>query len=321
MKKYLITGVSGFVGEHFIRYLEKRKIKCSVLGLDIEKSQFAASKEVQKYVSVEFRIVDLLDKQKIKEILYEYQPNYVLHLASYSSVAFSWQDPISSFANNTNIFLNLLEQIRILGLTCRILSVGSSEEYGGISKEMLPLKEDCALNPTSPYAVARVSQEMLTKVYITGFNLDIVMTRSFNHIGPNQRDIFAVSSFAKQIAAIKRAGQKEGVLYTGDVGLVRDFLDVRDVVVAYYKLLQSGKSGGIYNVCSGTGYELVDIIKSLADLAGVNIVLERKPELIRPNESRIVIGSNEKIRNQLNWKPRYSIRKSLSDLLKYWQKV
>ncbi len=202
----------------------------------------------------------MLNTGELEDCIYNFHPEYLLHLASYSSVGFSWKNPALSFRNNVDIFLNLLEIIRKLVPSCRILSVGSSEEYGNVTDEMIPLKEDYSLTPVSPYAVARVAQENLSKVYCTGFGLDIVMTRSFNHIGPGQRDIFVISSFAKQLVEHKKKNNNNIELITGNIQIIRDFLDVRDVVAAYYKLLESGKRGEVYNVCSGIGISLKEII-------------------------------------------------------------
>src|ERR1035437_862991 len=154
-EKFLITGFSGFVSQHFLNYLEKNCISAQIIGVDINTPDFNFKKF--KNIKCDFQKIDLLDKTQVEEIVNTFKPNYVLHLASYSSVAFSWKNPVESFANNTNIFLNLIETIRLSGINCRILSIGSSEEYGNVSANDLPLKEDHVLKPLSPYAVARVS--------------------------------------------------------------------------------------------------------------------------------------------------------------------
>lgn len=316
MKKFLITGVSGFVGQHFIDYLEDNKIKAQVLGVDLSG---CGTKRSHSYVSPVFKQIDLLHGHEIERVLFEFQPDYVLHLASYSSVAFSWKEPVLSFQNNMNVFLNLVETIRRLGLKTRILSVGSSEAYGNINQEHLPLVEEAPLDPVSPYAVARVSQELLSKVYAEAYDIDLVITRSFNHIGPGQKDIFVVASFAKQIAESKKSGQGKGVLSTGDLTIIRDFLDVRDVVRAYYLLLTQGKKGRIYNVCSGKGHALQDVVDELASIAGVEISTELNPAFVRPSDNRVIVGSNQRIYDDLGWKPEITLRQSLTDILDYWE--
>lgn len=317
MKKYLITGFSGFVSHHFIEHLEKTKTNVEVLGLDIETPAFSADDFSQVHFT--FENIDLLDDKRLENIIHRFQPDYILHLASFSSVGFSWKEPILSFRNNTNIFLNLLETVRRLELTCRILSVGSSEEYGNVREDMLPLREEYELHPESPYAVARSSQEQLSRVYVAGYGLDIVMTRSFNHVGPRQKDIFVIPSFARQLAFMKGDGRNEGNLRTGDVSVVRDFLDVRDVVRAYDSLFQNGKSGQVYNICSGEGHALQEIIDTMADMVGIKVTIAVDQSLLRPNENRIVIGSNEKLKHTTGWQARFSIEQSLQDIIEYWK--
>ena len=317
MNKYLITGFSGFVSKNFLDFLEGLGIQCVILGIDIKPPEFSVTHYT--HIHCQYENIDMLNRDELGNIIHKFNPDYVLHLASYSSVAYSWENPVTSFANNTNIFLNLLEAIRTNNLPCRILSVGSSEEYGAFKLSDLPLRETSRVRPQSPYAVARVAQEMLSRVYVTGHDLDIIMTRSFNHVGPGQREIFVISSFAKQLVELAVQGKKYGELITGDTSIVRDFVDVRDVVEAYYMLFQKGKRGEIYNVCSGHGQPLVEIIKIMANKLNLKIDTKQDPKLIRPVDNKIVIGNNEKIANHIGWKNKISIGKSISDILNYWQ--
>lgn len=285
------------------------------MGIDINEPDF----NIHQFNNIKcsFAKIDLLNKSQVDNIIYQFQPNYILHLASYSSVAFSWKHPVTSFSNNTNIFLNLLEQVRSLDLNCRILSIGSSEEYGNVSEEDLPLTEEQDLKPLSPYAVARVSQEMLSKIYVDGYKQDIVLTRSFNHIGPGQKDIFVISSFARQLIEIKKYN-KEPLITTGDLSIVRDFLDVRDVVKAYYSLFKKGVNGQVYNICSGQGVTLESIIKTMCKLLNIEVKTQQNPALVRPNDNKIIIGSNAKIKETTNWQTTYTLEQSLKDILNYW---
>ncbi|MGL6022544.1 MAG: GDP-mannose 4,6-dehydratase [Chitinophagaceae bacterium] len=318
MKKILITGVSGFVSQYFIHFLEQNKIRSNILGLDVNPNF-----EAKKYHHLQFdsRQIDLLNRNEIENTIYSFQPDYILHLASYSSVAFSWKNPVLSFQNNTNIFLHLVESIRKLGLASKLLSIGSSEEFGNINENHLPLTESSTLDPISPYAVARVSQEMLSKVYVDGYGTNIVMTRSFNHIGPNQRDVFVVSFFAKKIAELKKQGVFEGEIETGNLSIVRDFLDVRDVVKAYYILLTKAQKGSIYNICSGQGISLNSIIEKLSLIANIKVTTRINPAFIRPNDNKKIIGSPQKIYDDFGWKPEITIDKSLSDVYAYWENI
>ncbi|MBN8696810.1 MAG: GDP-mannose 4,6-dehydratase [Bacteroidetes bacterium] len=311
--KYLITGFSGFVSKHFLEYLEQNNIEAEIIGIDVHMPEFNYSN--YRSLNCSFETIDLLNKEEVERIINTFKPNYILHLASYSSVAYSWKNPVNSFTNNTNIFLNLIESVRTTGCQCRILSIGSSEEYGNVSEKDLPLKEDQVLHPISPYAVARVSQEMLSKVYCTSYGLDIVMTRSFNHIGAGQKDVFVVPSFAKQLINLKKDHTSKKELFTGDTTIVRDFIDVKDVVNAYYLLFQKGKKGEIYNICSGKGTSLNEVISILTELLNIDITHTINPDLVRPNDNKIIIGCNQKIMNDTGWSCKIPLNQSLQEII------
>ena len=317
MKKYLITGYSGFVSRHFLEYLDGHATTAFIKGLDIINPEFP--QHSYKNIRVQFEKIDLLNQNHVENIIFNFQPDYIINLASYSSVAFSWKEPILSFQNNMNIYLNLLESVRKLNLPVRILSIGSSEEYGNVDEKSLPLTEAHIPRPLNPYAVARVSQEMISKVYVDGYGLDIVMTRSFNHIGPFQKDIFVVSSFARQLVEIKNNHDRSRELVTGDVSIVRDFTDVRDVVVAYDLLLKKGRAGEIYNVCSGKGTSLHEIIGIMTGILDINIQIKVNEKLVRPSDNKIIIGTNEKIKREVGWKNIIPLETSLNDILDYWR--
>jgi len=316
MDRYLITGFSGFVGKHFLQYLETLHSPVSVLGVDIVPPDFSLDR--LHHMQCGFEKMDLLDREGIEKIILQFQPNYILHLASYSSVAFSWQNPVKSFQNNTNIFLNVLEAVHSINSEVRILSVGSSEEYGDLGGVNALFHEEDALHPVSPYAVARVSQEMLSKVYAMGYGLDIVMTRSFNHIGPGQKEIFVVASFAKRLVAMKKKGATSPKLMTGDISLIRDFVDVRDVVRAYDGLLKKGRKGEIYNICTGVGHSLKELIQQTASILGMEVLTETDERLIRPRDNKVIVGSNEKIKRDIGWAPEIPLRRSLEDVINFW---
>lgn len=317
MIKILITGFSGFVSRHFVEYLEKQGEDVIIMGIDLVMPGFSSVKD--SHIKYDFQKADLLDKAAIESIIRQFQPDFILHLASRSSVEYSWQFPVESFFHNTNIFLNLLEAVRLSNLHCRILSVGSSEEYGDVDEDSIPLREEYITNPLNPYAVASVSQEMLSQVYVSGYDLDIVMTRSFNHCGPYQKETFAISSFAKQLVELKLNLRDDHTIITGDTNIIRDVVDVRDVAAAYFSLLKNGRKGEIYNVCSGTGFTLREIIQKMASIIGLSVSLKVDPNLLRPKDNKIIIGSNEKIRRDINWVNKIPLEKSLADVLTYWQ--
>lgn len=306
------------MGRHFLDYLEDNRIKCEILGIDLDPM---VPHRKFRYVDMRSECVDLLDQNDIERIIFDFQPRYILHLASFSSVAFSWKNPTISFKNNVNIFLNLLEVIRKYGLNTRILSIGSSEEYGNVAPEETPLTEMSPLRPLSPYAVARVAQEMLSKLYADSFGIDIVITRSFNHIGPGQRDVFVVASFIRRILEAKLSGEDKMTMKTGDLQIVRDFLDVRDVVKAYYLLLKKGRKGEVYNICSGIPTQLSEIIDMTAEIVDLKVDTVVAPELVRPNDNPYILGDNSKLKRDTGWEKSFALETSIRDIIDYWKNV
>lgn len=300
--KYLITGANGFVGRYFIEYLQKCEKDSKIYGADIT--------EICAVQNIEYQQIDLNDRFEVYKMLEKIRPDYIVHLAALSSVAQSWQDPAKCFLNNTSVFLNIVDGVRELDVKCRILSVGSSEEYGIYNE---PMQEDFVLHPKSPYSVARLSQEYLSKLYVDYFDLDIVMTRSFNHIGPRQNTKFVIPSFVSQLVKISRGEQDE--ISVGNIDVIRDFLDVRDVVEAYYKILKLSKTREVYNVCSGRGVRLREIIDIISQELHIQPKITIDKEKIRPNEIISVVGDNTKLRQNLGWMPRYSLDKTLEDMI------
>lgn len=315
MKNLLITGAGGFVAGHFMKYVSEQNLEYNILGLDIQ------DRLSYDYETFKYKKINLRDKELIKEVLENFKPDYILHLASISSVSQSWIQPVESFVNNTNIFLNIIESIRELKLPTRILSIGSSEEYGNYPQEMMPLKEEYELKPCNPYSVARVSQEMLSKLYAECYNVNIIMTRSFNHIGPNQRDVFVIPSFIKQLVSIKNS-KESNVLNVGNIEITRDFLDVRDVVDVYHTLLTEGEVGKVYNVCSGKGVKLKEIIEIISNELKIKPKINVDENRIRPTDNLVIIGDNTLLKNQFNWTPKYTLNKTLQDMINlYLEKI
>lgn len=315
-KKILITGFSGFVARYFVEYLYSLEINVKIYGIDIQKPIY----DIDCYrprLDIHFQKLDMTDFNKLADLFQQFTPDYILHLAAYSSVAYSWVNPMSSFINNSNIFLNLIKEVQENNAEYRVLSVGSSEEYGNVAWEDLPIRENQPLRPLSPYAVARVSQEMLSKVFSESFHMDIILTRSFNHIGPRQDERFVVPGFISRIINIKQRGEDHGEIETGDLSIIRDFVDVRDVVKAYYILFMNGKSGEIYNICSGKGVTLKSMIELIGNQIGVQVTTKINQKYIRPNENKVVVGSPFKIETELGWQRELELYETIHDMIQY----
>ncbi|MFN0083061.1 MAG: GDP-mannose 4,6-dehydratase [Ferruginibacter sp.] len=317
--KILITGIAGFAAKHFLHYLNEQEPGSEVMGIynesypDFEPEDF-------KGLTISLSKINLLHKEEVADAIESFHPAFILHLAGRSSVANSWKAPADSVMDNTSFFLNIVETVRILSLKCRILSVGSTEEYGNANAG-LPLKETDCPDPASPYGVARVLQQKLVKIYAESYGVDIIHTRSFNHIGPYQKPEYVISSFAKQIVQQAKTGASKIELVTGDVNVTRDFSDVRDVVRAYYLLLYKGVKGQTYNVCSGKGYLIKDMIELFSTIIGEHVFHTTNEKNFRPSENKVIIGSYEKLMTATGWVPEYSIEDSLGDIIKYWERI
>lgn len=313
-----ITGIAGFVARHFVEMLSTADDTFQVLGI-YNSTPPNFTTENFSNVKLEFLQCDLRNKEAVKRSIKDFRPHYILHLASKSSVAYSWQKPGELVLENSEIFINILESLRELKSKCRMLSVGSAEEYGIIAGKSLPLKETYRTNPVSPYGAARVLQNNLVNIYSTNYGLDLIHTRSFNHIGAFQNKNFVIGSFVNQISEQLEEGKKDLTLIVGDIEVIRDFTDVRDVVRAYYDLLQFGHTGETYNVCSGKGYKLKNIIRIFENITGASITTVTNKNNFRPSENKEIVGSYEKLHEATGWEPKISMEKTLTDLLEYWR--
>jgi GDP-4-dehydro-6-deoxy-D-mannose reductase len=247
--KALITGSHGFVGQHLAAELSSHDY--SVFGIDVAEEDASAR-------------VDILDRQAVSEYVRAVQPNFLFHLAAQSSVPLSWKYPQKTFELNVIGTINLLEAIHSEYEPCRVIIVGSSDQYGvtGLSN---PLSEDIPLKPGNPYSASKKAQEEIARLYAKSYSLDICFTRSFNHSGPGQRPGFLVPDFCQGIVQIERGEIND--LKHGNLEAVRDFTDVRDIARAYRLIGEKGLSGETYNVGSGIGYKAQSILDVLLKLA------------------------------------------------------
>lgn len=317
MTRYLITGAGGFVARHLLDCLDSRDESVDVLGLDRLSPDAGL---VPRRCRFRFEAVDLLDKEAIRKRIAAFQPDYVVHLAARSSVAASWRDPAGTVSNNLAVLLNLYEAVRTAtespgASPCRILSVGSAEVYGNPPENAMPLSEEQAAAPNNPYAVGRLAQEQLSRIYRERFGLDIVSTRSFMHVGPGQRATFAIASFVYRLVEAKRNRLSRVTLRTGNVDLLRDIGDVRDVVRAYWLLLRRGRSGEIYNVCRGEAVALRRSIERASEILGLEAAVEVDPALLRPGEAETMVGDNTKIRRDTGWAPEIPFSQTIRDMV------
>ncbi len=330
----LVTGAYGFVGRHLVGELASSGYE--VVATDIAVSHGGGTSGSHGNAAgagpgaiddpgldagIPFRGCDLLDGGSVKALFEECRPDYVFHLAAQSSAALSFVDPRGTIETNVISTLNILEALKESidsGHGCRMLSIGSSEEYGRRFEEEMPLGEDSPIEPVSPYAVSKVAQGLLSLQYHRSHGIDVVLTRSFGHTGPGQTDRFVLPAFAKQCAQIE-AGSKEPLLEVGNLEVVRDFLDVRDVVKAYRLLAEKGRCGEVYNVCSGLGIRLNDALDALIEMVRLPIKVETDPDLLRPVDVPVMIGDNSKLCKDTGWTPGIPVDRMLSGLMEFWR--
>lgn len=281
MKKVLITGAGGFVGSYLIK--EFRNHGYNVIACDIKKSDTFTD-------DITYYDMNILDKQRIEEVLEECKPDYLINLAAISSVGLSWNIPDKTMEVNVIGTLNILEAVNKKCRNCKVLLIGSSEEYEMRSE---PLKESDEVNANNPYGISKIAQENFAKLYKQKYGLDIVCTRSFNHTGIGQLDQFVIPSFCKQIAEIDKSG-KPGKIYVGNLSAYRDLSDVRDIVKVYRALLENETEELIYNVGSGKVYKIEDLLNYIISLCSQKVEIVLDKEKIRPVDTPYICCDNSK---------------------------
>ena len=311
----LITGGTGFAGSHLIEYLLNQQL------VNPELLHTTYYSDVPDYLAHQlpaqnFHKIDLTSIQATNQLLALIQPKFIYHLAAFASVGNSFEKSRQAVLNNISLQLNLLEAIQNQVHQARLLLIGSAESYGISQPDELPIKEDHPFRPVNPYGVSKLAQEMLGYAYAQSWQLDIVRVRPFNHIGERQTADFAIPSFAKQIVAIERGHQP--TLKVGNLDAIRDFTDVKDMVKAYQLLVATGISGEVYNIGSGQGKTMKEVVELLCSLSTVSIHVEVDQSKLRPLDIPVVIANNERVR-QLGWQPTISLLSSLQRVLEYWR--
>ena len=319
--RILITGITGFVGSHMAELAIQSGM--SVFGSIRPRSNMDNIKHLTDSVSLIY--ADLRDASAARNLLDKAEPEYIVHLAAHSFVGTSWGSPSETLDNNLSCQINLFEALRSTfrnspGMAPRFLVIGSSEEYGMVLPDELPIKEDQPLRPLSPYAVSKVGQDMMGYQYWQSYSLPIVRTRAFNHEGPRRGSAFVTSNFAQQIARIE-ANKQHPVIHVGDLSTRRDYTDVRDIVHGYMLLLQRGQSGEVYNLCSGNDWQIQVVLNYLLSLSKDRdrIAVEVDKKRLRPSDVPVLVGDNSKIKSQLGWKPEIPFTQTLQDTLTYWR--
>lgn len=320
-KKVLITGITGFVGSHLAEYIISNSPKTKIVGLVRWRSPKGNIQHIQKKIILEYG--DLKDLSSLSKIINNHKPNVIFHLAAQSYVDFSFLAPIKTLEDNIIGTCNLLEAVKKLKDTKNydpiIHICSSSEVYGQVKKDEIPIKETNPFRPASPYAVSKVGEDMIALQYFLSWKIKTIRTRMFTHEGPRRGEVFAPSNFAKQVAAIE-AKKQNPIINVGNLNSVRTFMDVRDAVKAYYLLVQKCKPGEVYNIGGVETMTIGDMLKKLINLSTVKDIKVRiDPKRLRPSDVTLQIPSVDKFKKETGWKPEVKFDKTLNDMLDYWR--
>ncbi|MDR3541805.1 MAG: GDP-mannose 4,6-dehydratase [Desulfosporosinus sp.] len=299
----LITGVNGFVGRYLVRELQGKRHSVSGIG----RGPFEME-------GVWYKDVNLMDREALKQAIDEINPELIFHLAGIASVSYSWREPQVAFEVNVIGTINLLEAVKERQIQS-VVYVGSSEVYGPGHRLGEKFNETTSPNPQNPYATSKYSAERIMLQMGQMYKLPVILTRPFNHIGVGQNEGFVVPDFARQI--IEASKRDEGIR-VGRLDVYRDFTDVRDIVRAYSLLAEKGQPGETYNICSGEGRKISDILDLMRRKYG-NLNVEPDESKMRPVENIYSVGDNNKIRTEIGWEPHYLIEDSLSGVLAEWE--
>lgn len=317
----LITGITGFVGSHLAEYILENHPDCEIAGLVRWRSPkdniLGILDKAQLYYG------NLVDLPSLQRMIGEFRPDFIFHLAAQSYVDFSFVAPVDTIESNVVGTTNLLEAIRQLkeadGYDPVIHICSSSEVYGQVREDEVPITENNTLRPASPYAVSKVGEDMVAMQYWLSWQIKTIRSRMFTHTGPRRGEVFVVSNFAKQIARME-VGQLDPVVKVGNLDSVRTFSDVRDAVRAYWMLVNKCEPGEVYNI---GGVETMTIREMLDKLLALStrddIKVEVDPARLRPSDVTLQIPCTDKFQQITGWKPEISFEQTLRDTLEYWR--
>jgi GDP-4-dehydro-6-deoxy-D-mannose reductase len=308
----LITGITGFAGGHLAQILIDRNDEVYGVARD---EGYGLDHLSQKIKPV---ITDLRDPKAVNNLLAEFRPDAIYHLAGQAFVPTAWANPWATLENNIRPQLNILQAMVNQKSKARLLVIASNEVYGYVPANKLPVKEDTALRPDNPYGVSKVAQDVLALQYHLSHKLDVLRVRAFNHIGPRQSPFFVAASFAKQISEIE-AKLVEPIIKVGNLEAQRDFTDVIDVMRAYALLVEHGLPGEAYNVGTGRAHSIGYLLEVLLSYADIDIKIEQDPARMRPSDVPTIYADNSKLQTQTGWSPIYDFEDSLRRVLDYWR--
>ena len=321
--KCFITGITGMVGSHLTDYLLENT-DWEIYGLLRWNDKLDNIDHLVQNINNKERVYleygDINDYASMLSVLDKVKPDYVFHLAAQSYPKTSFESPLETLETNILGTAKLLDAIRRLKLDPVIHVCASSEVFGRVPKEFLPIHEDVTFHPASPYAISKVGTDLVGRFYAEAYGMTVMTTRMFTHTGPRRGDVFAESTFAKQIAMIE-AGLQEPVIKVGNLDSLRTWSDVRDAVRAYHMLVTiNPTSGEYYNIGGTHTCSVRDMLNHLVSLSTVkDIKIEIDPERLRPIDADLQVPDTTKFSNHTGWKPEIPFEKTMKDLLEYWR--
>ena len=313
-KKALITGIAGFVGSHLAELLLSEGYE--VYGICRPRTKRDHIDHIANQLHLED--ADLLDSHSLYTTISRVKPEYIFHLAAQSFVPTSWVSTSVTLEVNIVGSANLFEAVRQADIDPVVQIACSSEEYGLVNENEIPIHETNPLRPLSPYAVSKVAMDYLGYQYYQSYKVRIVRTRGFNHTGPRRGETFAESNFAKQIALIEK-GKQQPIVWVGNLEARRDYTDVRDMVRAYKMAVEICEPGEVYNICVGKAPKIGDMLNLLLSYSTAKVAIKQDSSRMRPSDVPVLVGDNSKFVEKTGWKPTVPFEKTMEDLLNYWR--
>lgn len=317
-KKILITGITGSGGSYLAEYIYQNIKKCKIFGISRWHSTTSSNNLNKIMKNINIYDVDLNDLSSTFRAIKKIQPDLIFHLASHANVRLSFDNPKAVMDNNISSTLNLLEAVKLSKINPKIQMCSTSEVYGRVKEEDVPINESCSINPASPYAVSKVCQDLLGKTYFYNYGMKIITTRMFSYLNPRREDLFA-TSFAKQVALIEKGKLK--YLKHGNLKSTRTLIDVRDAMSAYWYAITKGKIGETYNIGGEKVLEVGNFLEILKSKSNVKIISKVDKSLLRPTDVTLQIPDSSKFKSHTGWKAKYSFEESLDMLLDFWRKI
>lgn len=308
--KVLVTGAGGFVGKYLVDSLIRNN--CDVVAIGVNNGEYINSCGIRSHV------INILDYTILEETFRIEKPDAVIHLAAISNVPISWNNPVVTIDVNVKGAVNVFLALANTNPNGIMLNIGSSDEYGLTAKKGVPLTEDMLCQPQNPYSISKYCTEQMLLQLSKKYGTKVISTRSFNHFGPGQAMGFAIPDFATQIAKIEQ-GKQDPIIKVGDLSAARDFTYVEDVVEAYVTLIKKNVESGVYNICSGKGRKIEDILCDLLKLSDANIKVEIDSRKLRPVEVPMFIGDYKKIEKATGWRPKCDYLESMKKVMDHYR--